>query len=740
MSEEQIIQFLQENIDYMVNNDLVLWLFRTIGWYLVKGLSYLIGLGKDLYDMTFRLVDITTWTGVDQWINEFRPLIVTLVVVSLVVLGMMLMFGKNKNHNVLTSILIFAVVATSSTFLFSTFNNWTIVFKDAVISGEGVADGTALINSNLYDLVYIDEQIGLANMNEWNRPQYTSLTEGELDYIKITETMNWDDVENSDTKDILKKKLVYRNGAGNQLVDVSNGVAWTTIGNDLYFRYKFQWFTYLLDALSVMLIYFCLAYKNVRIIYELLVGRVLGTLKASDLSGEKKMVRILSSIRDEYYALCFTAITIRTYFVFSDFVKIQVGDHGILRGLITLFVTFCVIDGSNIMQQMTGVDAGLSSMTGKILAGAHIIQGAKNSLYQHQMQSSMKQQRGDVKERENMSDLNGSRVGMMGFRDSNAQMESDLTGKEGNAANGSNFGTEQEQDASAYPNKQTENGTQMDEMRDSKQAEGQDADASMDAMDRDLDIGKSTMEQNELDAGNLSSDVTKPEETDSIGQDTNVMVQDPEGSPVSESGVGDTEGHMQKETEGKNLVGSGEPARTYSEEPVKKGTMFERWAAKTRTSEKGQGDIREDTGATSQSAFSEDGALKHISSFSEPEQGTKQESGKEKKLFQNQTAFSEPKTNWDQSEKEPEQIRRETQRSAFQEKGTLVGEQTGKAAYGKTEIQKTTDPKIEKKATITTSEGRSAKITEERNGRDRYVGGEAVPRHGASKWSEREKK
>ena len=415
MSEEQIIQFLQENIDYMVNNDLVLWLFRTIGWYLVKGLSYLIGLGKDLYDMTFRLVDITAWTGVDQWINEFRPLIVTLVVVSLVVLGMMLMFGKNKNHNVLTSILIFAVVATSSTFLFSTFNNWTIVFKDAVISGEGVADGTALINSNLYDLVYIDEQIGLANMSEWNRPQYTSLSEQEVDYIRITETMDWDDVENSDTKDILKKRLVYRNSAGNQLVDVSNGVAWTTIGNDLYFRYKFQWFTYFLDALSVLLIYFCLAYKNVRIIYELLVGRVIGTLKASDLSGEKKMVRILSSIRDEYYALCFTAITIRTYFVFTDFVKIQTGDHGILRGLITLFVTFCVIDGSNIMQQITGVDAGLSSMTGKILAGSHILQGIKNSLYQHQMKSAMKHPAGDTKGRENMSDLHGSRIGHDGI-------------------------------------------------------------------------------------------------------------------------------------------------------------------------------------------------------------------------------------------------------------------------------------------------------------------------------------
>ena len=124
--------------------------------------------------------------------------------------------------------------------------------------------------------------------------------------------MDWDDVENSDTKDILKKRLAYRNNSVNQLVDVSNGVAWTTIGNDLYFRYKFQWFTYFLDALSVLLIYFCLAYKNVRIIYELLVGRVIGNAESIGFCPGKKMVRILSSIRDEYYALCFTAITLRT--------------------------------------------------------------------------------------------------------------------------------------------------------------------------------------------------------------------------------------------------------------------------------------------------------------------------------------------------------------------------------------------------------------------------------------------
>lgn len=721
MSEEQIIQFLQENIDYMVNNDLVLWLFRTIGWYLVKGLSYLIGLGKDLYDMTFRLVDITAWTGVDQWINEFRPLIVTLVVVSLVVLGMMLMFGKNKNHNVLTSILIFAVVATSSTFLFSTFNNWTIVFKDAVISGEGVADGTALINSNLYDLVYIDEQIGLANMNEGNRPQYTSLSEQEVDYIRITETMDWDDVENSDTKDILKKRLAYRNNSVNQLVDVSNGVAWTTIGNDLYFRYKFQWFTYFLDALSVLLIYFCLAYKNVRIIYELLVGRVIGTLKASDLSGEKKMVRILSSIRDEYYALCFTAITLRTYFVFTDFVKIQTGDHGILRGLITLFVTFCVIDGSNIMQQITGVDAGLSSMTGKILAGSHILQWAKNSMYQHQMKSAMKHQARETKGRENMSDLNGSRIGMMGFRDPNAQMDSDLSGKENDAA----AQTEAEKEMSAYPNGQTDAGheTSMEEaMQESKSTGGQDADASMEAMERDLEPGNSDVEQRGMDPEDSGVKTMEQEKNSAAGQEMDAMDQDAERNSVSGSGAGEQEAYTKMEPTG---------------EPAKKGTMFDRWAAKFA----GQGAAAgEETGESARPAFPEDKEAKHTPPFPESGQNEKAKGKQEGSPSQNRPAFSEPQRNQGQEKKEPEQIRRETQRSAFQEKGSATGEQAGKAAYERMESHRTVDSKVEKKATIPTSAGRSAKITEEQNGRDRYVGGEAVPRRGNSKWSEKEKK
>ena len=208
------------------------------------------------------------------------------------------------------------------------------------------------------------------------------------------------------------------------------------------------------------------------------------------------------------------------------------------------------------MQQITGVDAGLSSMTGKILAGSHILQGAKNSLYQHQMKSAMKHPAGDTKGRENMSDLHGSRVGMMEFRDPNARMDSDLTGNEKEAASERDAGKEN----SAYPNGQTdaEHETQMEEgMQVSKGTGGQDADASMEAMERDLESGNSDMEQRGMDPEDSGVKTMEQEENSAAGQSMEAMDQDSEGNSVSGSGAGEQEVHTRTEPDGKTHVESG---------------------------------------------------------------------------------------------------------------------------------------------------------------------------------------
>ncbi|MDE8707373.1 hypothetical protein PZH31_17755, partial [[Ruminococcus] torques] len=61
------------------------------------------------------------------------------------------------------------------------------------------------------------------------------------------------------------------------------------------------------------------------------------------------MVRILEAIRDGYYALCFTAITLRSFFLFTDYITGR-NFGGLERGIMILILAFVVVDGANLMQ------------------------------------------------------------------------------------------------------------------------------------------------------------------------------------------------------------------------------------------------------------------------------------------------------------------------------------------------------------------------------------------------------
>lgn len=390
MSEEQIINFLTENIDYFVTNDFVVAIIRTIGWMLVKCVNQLIEGSKTIYNAAFGLVDITKYTGVQNFINEYEPLLQALLAVSLVALGYIYILGKEKRHDLLTSILIFAVVFTSSTYLFSTFNTFTIMFKDAVINGGNDTDGKELIRQNLYDLRYIDQQIGLANMTPSDDiPQYSNFTETDMRMINISEVItDGEEGLTEDAKDILSKRLIYVNG-GSFLEDVYNGVAMTSFGNTYYFRYQFHYGTYFLNAFALILLYFGLGYVNIKIIVELLRSRVLVLLFSADLSSKKKAVRILESIRDGYYALCFTAIELRLYLIVTDYINNQTTFSPLVRGILLVFVAFTMIEGSSIAEKITGVDAGITATTHRLMGVAHAARGAAQMALQAKQLSTL---------------------------------------------------------------------------------------------------------------------------------------------------------------------------------------------------------------------------------------------------------------------------------------------------------------------------------------------------------------
>ncbi len=629
MSEAQIIEFLKNNSEFFTTNNIILTAVRTVGWLLVKGLSLLLDSCITLYDWTFGLIDITRWQVFENYLNTYRPLIQAVMMASLVMLGFMYLFGKNKKHNIVNSILILMVVMTASTTVFTELNRFSIAFKDAALSGGSSVNGTELIRTNLYDLYYIDSRIGLENLKPSGKiPQASSISETDVDLIDIGEILSPETEGLSEhAKSILKKRLMFTGDGGYGAVDVKDGVAWTDFGNTYYYRYTFRYGTYYLTALAAILIYICLAYKNTRIIYEIFVSRMIVAIHAANLSSPKKAVKILEGIRDGYFALCFTAVSLKSYFLFVEYVNAQTHINGLGRGIIILFIAFCVIDGANILEKLTGVDAGLSSMTGKMIAMYHMMRGAGQTVQQARQFHLMKEQRDAMRNMKTMAAGGGTGAGNGGdtFQNmDNAMEQSEQNGQYGEDASDSSQMEGQMQDAQEEGNNYDSSFEEMSESIENEMGVEQSEQGSMEENIRmenqnDEEIQSQDMEQagyTEQIYGEEHSDITEQanftEQTDGMerGGYESRQPSGLEENAVKEQGMtaaGSLSGGMPKKTEtgtaGQDLEGiagakgfhgetqdydriskaqaAGQKASAYGETK----NMFDKWKDKTTSME-----------------------------------------------------------------------------------------------------------------------------------------------------------
>lgn len=584
MSEAQIIEFLKLNSDFFRTNDIILTAVRTVGWLLVKGFSLLLDCCITLYNYTFGLIDITRWSVLENYLSEYKPLIQAIMMASLVILGFMYMFGKNKKHNVLNSVLILAVIMSASTTIFTELNRFSIAFKDAALSGGSTVNGTELIRTNLYDLYYIDSQIGLENLNSKGKiPQGTSLSKTDVDYINIGEVLDpGTDGLSKNAESILKKRLMSIGNGEYGLIDAKDGVAWTDFGNTYYYRYTFHYGTYYLTAAAAILIYVCLAYKNTRVIYEIFVSRILVSLYAANLSSERKVVKILESIRDSYFALCFTVISLKSYFLFVEYLNSKTEINGLARGIIILFIAWCVIDGANIIEKLTGVDAGLSSMTGKLIAAYHMIRGAGQTVQQARQFHMMKEQRDAMKNMQATSQGSGT-GGSAGDSFKNMEQSMEQNGTHNQNSNSNQQMEESLKGAEGMENRQ---GNSFDEMSQSVENEMQSE--QMNNMNEEFrmqddssdEMLHQNMEQEEHETDQVSGMEEKgtTENLTSAGEVTSKEPFSDQEEKPEKNNVNDMHEADQKQANGFESQQTSRKQPFAYEEPK---NMFEKWENKT---------------------------------------------------------------------------------------------------------------------------------------------------------------
>ena len=389
MTGDEFATFMRKNQAWLVSNNLFLDIAHTIGWALVKGCATLSDLCQSLYSYSLGLIDFTTYEPLQQWIATLKGLFQVLLTVSLVFAGTVMMIDHEKKPNFLKAAMVAGMSISALGYIM--INQGVNAFCQEVAAGE--SNTSNIINENFYDFKYIDSKYGMANMdisNESNLENY-HYPEGSfaVENVRINDVMNYEDAD-GDTKYILSHKLLWQVDASNgtqfyAIQDIYNGFGWNSSGgddwfNEFYYRYHVNYINIYITLIAYCIVYICVSYKTVRIIYELAITRILALLYSADVNGLQKTLKILGALKDGYIVLMLSAVCIKVFNFAQLYLNSKAGGNSLVYNIVFLFIAFAVVDGPYLIQQLTGIDAGLQSGFGKLMAAYHVGQAAKNTI------------------------------------------------------------------------------------------------------------------------------------------------------------------------------------------------------------------------------------------------------------------------------------------------------------------------------------------------------------------------
>lgn len=367
-------EILVEHSKYLVQSSIWSDILRSALFGIAKFLKTLCEAAIGLYNEVYKLLDFTSYKGVNQFIDQFKGLFALVLAASLVILGFMMIMDFEKKPKIAKNIVISIVVLSTSTLFITNLNS----MLSAGLEMIGVGDqkvSNEIINSNMKDLLYIDKQNGLSNFDI----TYPELKDDVLNSLSISETMNKKTDGISDVAKETFNHYVSVTSDGNiEYKKFSKG--WLDLFDPpYYYRYDVDFLIIFLSYISMLIVYLCTAYKVVRFIYEIVIHKALMYLYAGEITSGRKLQKIIESLLNTYVVLFLSAVLLRVFLFVNQFIaKWDVSEF--TKCFVLICTAFAVVDGPDIIKDIAGgKDAGLSGGFGKLVAGYTLGKGAANA-------------------------------------------------------------------------------------------------------------------------------------------------------------------------------------------------------------------------------------------------------------------------------------------------------------------------------------------------------------------------
>ncbi|PEM82458.1 hypothetical protein CN639_24565 [Bacillus toyonensis] len=370
MKDEEILKVLESFSDYLQVGDIVNYVLRWLGWFLIVGLSLVVDALEGVTDAILGIKGFFNSPEIQNFVDMLYPLFVVLLAISFLYIGYMFIMNKQMNRS---QIIINIFITLSVLCLLSTGMTKVDKFTDdaiAVVKSEQKGSlSDEIIKKNITDVAVIDQ-------NGWKKKEdmnpKNNIPEKNIRQIDITEKIDEDfeftkDKDLSDNgKKILKNKRVMDALGVASLAELKDG--WFDFFPEKYYRWHWNFwnifFTLLITGLTLLLV----SIKLARLFYELAFNYLLANILApADVANGQKLKAVLSNILNIFIATIMIFLSLKLYIMGTTFLHDKLSGVPYLIALAAF--SMAVLDGPAVVERLFGIDIGLKSSWGMLVGG-----------------------------------------------------------------------------------------------------------------------------------------------------------------------------------------------------------------------------------------------------------------------------------------------------------------------------------------------------------------------------------
>ena len=373
MDKEEIIKILTDYADVLHIKSFALDFIRQLGWWLIKALCSLCDFFYDVLTSIYKALDFTTGDSLISYSKALMPWISCLLVISIMLLGYyMIVKRTDARVNLVQNLVLIMLIVTALPQITGYMADLTAAATKSV-EQEAITQEASpsfkVIQENVIDLKTADKQDmpSYADITDGKKKRNSLTSQKKIRYVDINEYMDYKNDNELKNPDLWKSKLTVDGDGKTSITDMGGGLgSFFGLANDKYYRYSLNWWTVIITLAVSCIALFFMSLKVARIIWEIAAHQLIGPFIAvTDLASGQRMKEFLRSLVSLFAVLFMIMLMYGLYFLGMSYIgNFSAGSQGVnavAKIIMQMALAWMMIDGANIIERVTGVDAGLKS-------------------------------------------------------------------------------------------------------------------------------------------------------------------------------------------------------------------------------------------------------------------------------------------------------------------------------------------------------------------------------------------